>query len=409
MTDGNFYLGKEISLENNTLSEKAFLYKADHLTTHSMVFGMTGSGKTGLCIDMLEEAVDEDIPIIIIDPKGDLVNLALMFPDFSPQDFKRWVSPTEAAKKGKTLDEFAEEVAKKWKNGLESWGISRDQMLRVKNKAEVRIFTPGSSAGNRISILEGFKKPASNFEDNEEEMVEKIRNSVSALLALLDIDNDPLKSKPHILISNIIQHYWKLGRSLSIEELIINIQKPPISKLGVFEIDQLMGEKERTELSFKINNIVASPSFKFWSTGVALSVETLFKSNKKIPVNIFYIAHLMENERMFFVTLLLNEVVFWMRTQPGSGNLKYLLYMDEIFGYLPPYPQNPPSKEPLMILLKQARAFGLGIVLATQNTKDIDYKALTNMGTWFVGKLQTEGDRQRAPSGLPADGGRTSP
>ena len=200
MTDGNFYLGKEISLENNTLSEKAFLYKADHLTTHSMVFGMTGSGKTGLCMDLLEEAVDEDIPIIIIDPKGDLVNLALMFPDFSPKDFKRWVSPTEAAKKGKTLDEFAGEVAEKWKNGLESWGI---QMLRVKNKAEVRIFTPGSSAGKRICILEGFKKPASNFEDNEEEVVEKIRNSVSALLALMDIDNDPLKSTPHILISNM--------------------------------------------------------------------------------------------------------------------------------------------------------------------------------------------------------------
>lgn len=401
MADGNFYLGREISLKDRTLTEQRFLYRADHLTTHSMVFGMTGSGKTGLCLDLLEEAIEEDIPIIIIDPKGDLVNLALIFPDFSPEDFKSWVSLNEAAGQGKTVEEYAGEVAAKWKKGIESWGIYREQMQSITNKADIRIFTPGSSAGKRISILEGFKKPATNFEDDEEGMVEKIRTIVSALLALLDVDNDPLKSKPHILISNIIEYHWKLERSLSIEELIINIQRPPIKKLGVFEIDQLMDEKERTELSFKINNIIASPSFRFWTSGMPLSVGTLLnKNDKKIPVNIFYIAHLTDSERMFFVTLLFNEILFWMRTQPGSSNLKSLLYMDEIFGYLPPYPLNPPSKKPLLSLLKQARAFGLGIVLATQNPKDIDYKALTNMGTWFVGKLQAEGDRQRVMEGL---------
>ncbi|MCP4147420.1 MAG: ATP-binding protein, partial [bacterium] len=169
-----------------------------------------------------------------------------------------------------------------------------------------------------------------------------------------------------------------------------------------------------TELSFEINNIIASPSFRFWATGLPLSAETLYKGNaksgskgksksaaqKKVPVSIFYIAHLTGNERMFMVTLLLNEILYWIRTQPGSGNLKYLLYMDEIFGYLPPYPQNPPSKTPLLLMLKQARAFGLGLVLATQNPKDIDYKALTNMGTWFIGKLQADGDRERILEGL---------
>lgn len=400
MSDGKFFLGKEVSLKDNELTDQDYLYKSDHLTTHGIVFGMTGSGKTGLCIDLLEEAVAEDIPMILIDPKGDLTNLDLIFPEFSGEDFQPWVSPADAAKKGRSVEDFAKDMAEKWKTGLESWGIQKEQVENIKNKADVRIFTPGSSAGLRSSILEGFKKPDKDFEEDEEAMVEKIRSSVSALLALLDIENDPLKSKPHILISNIIEHYWRLGRSVSIEDLIINIQKPPIQKLGVFEVDQLIDEKERTELAFELNNIIASPTFRFWTSGMPLSAEMLFKKGDKVPVNIFYIAHLSDNERMFFVTLLLNEIVYWMRSQPGSGNLKYLVYMDEVFGYLPPYPQNPPSKNPLLILLKQARAFGLGVVLATQNPKDVDYKGLTNMGTWFVGKLQAEGDRERVMEGL---------
>lgn len=409
MSDGKFFLGKEASLQDLTLSDQEYLYKADHLTTHGMVFGMTGSGKTGLCIDMLEEAVAEDIPLILIDPKGDLTNLDLIFPDFLPADFQPWVSPVEAAKKGKSAAEYAKDTADKWKTGLESWGIKKEQVENIKNRADVRIFTPGSSAGMRISILDGFKKPDVDFADDEEGMVEKIRSSVSALLALLDIENDPLKSKPHILISNIIEHYWRLGRSVSIEDLIINIQKPPIQKLGVFAVDQMIDEKERAELSFQLNNIIASPTFRFWTTGAPLEAGSLFKKsgNNKLPVNVFYIAHLTDNERMFFVTLLLNEIVYWMRSQPGSGNLKYLVYMDEIFGYLPAYPQNPPSKNPLLILLKQARAFGLGVVLATQNPKDVDYKALTNMGTWFVGKLQAEGDRERVMEGLTGIAGQS--
>jgi len=400
MNDGKFYLGREVSQENKALTDKDYLYRADNLTTHGVIFGMTGSGKTGLCIDLLEEALAEDIPLILVDPKGDLVNLALMFPDLSPQAFKPWLAETEAAKEGKSLDEFATATADKWQKGLKTWGIEKEQIAALKEKIELRLFTPGSAAGMKISILEGFKKPDIDFAADEEALVDKIRSSVSALLALLDVDDDPLKSKPHILISNIIEHYWRLGKSVAIEDLIINIQKPPIQKLGVFNIDQLMEEKERIELSFKLNNLIASPSFRFWSSGMPLSAGQLFKKNGKVPINIFYIAHLSDNERMFFVTLLLNEIVYWMRQQPGSGSLKYLFYMDEVFGYLPAYPQNPPSKVPLLTLLKQARAFGLGILLATQNPKDIDYKGLTNMGSWFIGKLQAEGDRERVIEGL---------
>jgi len=402
MNDGNFYLGKEVKKDGKTLKEEKFLYEADNLTTHAMVFGMTGSGKTGLCIDLIEEAISEEIPLILIDPKGDLTNLKLMYPDFSPKNFEKWVSLTDAEKRGMTKTEYAHHESKKWMKGLENWDIDSKKVKTVKDKADIHIYTPGSSAGEKISILNGFAKPEESFEDDEEGMIEKIRNSVSALLSLLDIENDPLKSKPHILISNIIEHYWRLDKGISIEELIINIQKPPIKKLGVFDIEQMINKRERAELAFNINNIIASSGFRYWSSGTPLSAGELFKVKKEgtVPVNIFYIAHLPENERMFFVSLLLNEIVYWIRKQSGSGNLKYILYMDEIFGYLPPYPLNPPSKNPLLILLKQARAFGLGVVLATQNPKDVDYKGLTNMGTWFVGKLQAEGDRERVLEGL---------
>ena len=399
--DGSLFLGKEFSLEDGTLKDSKYLYDPADLTTHGVVFGMTGSGKTGLCIDFLEEAIAEDIPIVIIDPKGDVANLALMFPDLSPQQFKPWVSPVDAQKEGLSLDDYAAKVADKWQNGLESWGIGVDQVAALKQKMDFRVFTPGSGAGLPVSIIEGFKKPDGDFEDNEEDILEKIRNSVSALLSLLDIDSDPLKSQPHILISNIIQHFWRLGKDVSLEELILNIQKPPFKKLGVFDINRLIDEKDRIELAFKINNVISAPSFRYWSNGMPIDASLLYKtSGSKTPVNIFYIAHLSENERMFFVSLLLNEIVYWIRRQQGSSDLKYILYMDEIVGYLPPYPKNPPSKPPMMLLLKQARAFGLGVMLVTQNPKDIDYKALSNMGTWFIGKLQTELDRERVMEGL---------
>jgi hypothetical protein len=398
---GFFYLGKEFSQEKDKLLDQGYLYDASDLTTHGVVFGMTGSGKTGLCIGLLEEAIKEDIPVIIVDPKGDVANLALVFPELSPGDFKKWVSPTQAQREGKDLDTYAAEVAESWKKGLNSWGISREYILSLQQKMDLRIFTPGSSAGMPVSIVQGFKAPGAEMARDEEGLLEKIRNTVSALLSLLGISADPLTSQPHILISNIIDHYWRLGRDLTLEELILNIQKPPFQRLGVFEVNQLMDEKERVELAFKINNIVAAPSFRFWKTGMPLSAGRLFeKKAGKVPVNIFYIAHLNDNERMFFLSLLLNEIVDWIRKQSGATDLKYLFYMDEIYGYLPPYPQNPPSKNPLMILMKQARAFGLGVVLVTQNPKDIDYKALTNTGTWFIGKLQADTDRERVMEGL---------
>lgn len=404
--DGTFYLGRTFAPDQGRVTPDAYLYPATDLTTHAVVLGMTGSGKTGLCLDLLEEAIDEGIPVIVVDPKGDVSNLALLFPDLAPADFRPWVSPAEATRRGLSIDELAAETAGTWRKGLAGWDIDAGRLARIRARMDLRLFTPGSSAGQPVRIVEGFSRPAGDFQANEEALVEKIRTSVSALLSLLDEDSDPLTGKAHILLSSIIEHFWRLGRDVSLEELILNIQKPPITRLGVFEVDRVMDERERIGLAFKINNLMASPSFRFWNAGHSLSAGALYSSaDGRIPVNIFYIAHLSDNERMFFVSLLLNEIGYWIRTQPGATDLKYLFYMDEIYGYLPAYPKNPPSKPPLLTLLKQARAFGLGVVLVTQNPKDLDYKGLTNIGSWFIGRLQAEGDRERVMEGLRGVGG----
>ncbi len=397
--EGKFYLGK--IFEDGKLKDPV-LYKASHLTTHAMVFGMTGSGKTGLCIDLLEEAIDEGIPIIAVDPKGDVANLALIFDELTPERFLPWISQEEAAIKGKTPEAYAAEMAERWKKGLEEWGIGEDRLRRVREKSSLRIFTPGSTAGELVNIITGFERPPADFNSDPELAIEKIKNSVSALLSLLGMDTDPIKSSPHILLSSIIEYFWRQGKTVSLEDLILSIQHPPIKKLGVFDVDSIMDEKDRMDFALAVNNLVASPNFRLWREGFPLDGAALYRKSEagKTPVNIFYIAHLSESERMFFVSLLFNEVLAFIRTQPGSSQLKYLLYMDEIYGYLPAYPLNPPSKNPLLLLLKQARAFGLGIVLVTQNPKDVDYKGLTNMGTWFIGRLQAEGDRERVLEGL---------
>ncbi len=395
--EGKFYIGKKV--QNGILGEK-LLYKASHLTTHAVVFGMTGSGKTGLCIDLLEEAALQRVPIIAIDPKGDVTNLALVFPELTPESFLPWISEEEASFKGKTKEEYARELADKWRKGLQTWDISPERLKEFREKVQVRIFTPGSTAGLLVNIVSGFEKPPYDFHQDPELYLEKIKNSVSALLNLLGEEADPLKNPAHIFLSTIIEHFWSKGRELSLENLILAIQQPPIKKMGVFDIDTIFPPQQRLSLALKMNNLVASPNFRLWRQGQPLDPSSLYVGEGKTPINIFYIAHLSEKERMFFVSLLFNEVLSFVRTLPGSSQLKYLLYMDEIFGYLPPYPYNPPSKNPLLLLLKQARAFGLGLVLVTQNPKDIDYKGLTNIGTWFIGKLQAEGDRERVLEGL---------
>ena len=397
---GAFYLGRPFDLENKRPAEGLLLYDSKDLVTHAVCVGMTGSGKTGLCIDLLEEAAIDGIPAIIIDPKGDLANLLLTFPELRPEDFRPWVNAEDAQKKGLTVDEFAAQQAKVWSEGLASWGQESSRIKRLRDAADFRIYTPGSNAGIPVSILSSFAAPPAQVREDAELLNERISTTVTSLLGLVRIDADPIRSREHILLSNIINQAWASGTNLDLASLISQIQAPPVTRIGVMELESFFPSKDRFELAMALNSLLAAPGFSSWLEGEPLDIQNiLYTTDGKPRLAIFSIAHLSDAERMFFVSLLLNQVLGWVRSQSGTTSLRAILYMDEIFGYFPPV-ANPPSKQPLMTLLKQGRAFGLGVVLVTQNPVDLDYKGLSNTGTWFIGRLQTERDKARVIEGL---------
>lgn len=397
---GAFYLGREYDLRSGKTTAMPLLYDAKDLTTHAVVVGMTGSGKTGLCISMLEEAALDNIPAIVIDPKGDISNLLLTFPELSATDFQPWVDPSQASRNGQTIEEFAKSTAKLWKDGLESWGQGPDRIRTLRDKVDISIFTPGSNAGIPITVLKSFDAPTANVIDDSDLFRERIHSATSGLLALLGINADPIQSREFILVSKIFDAAWRTGKNLDIASLIGEIQTPPFKKVGIIELEKFYPEKDRMTLAMTLNNLLASPSFEAWLQGEPLNIKNLLHTETGKPrISILSIAHLSDKERMFFVTILLNEMISWMRTQAGTSSLRALLYMDEVFGYFPPQ-SNPPSKTPMLTLLKQARAYGLGCILATQNPVDLDYKGLSNTGTWFLGRLQTERDKARVLEGL---------
>ena len=396
-----FYLGRIFDPKKGEVTADPLMYDPDDLTTHAVAVGMTGSGKTGLCIDLLEEAALQGIPAIMIDPKGDITNTLLHFPELRPEDFQPWVNPDQARREDKTIEQAAADAAGLWKNGLEKWGIGPDRIQALKDSAHFAIYSPGSDAGIPVNILSSLKAPDLTWDEHREILIEKISGIVLGLLGLVGLDDiDPVRSREHILLSNIFESAWSVGKDLDLTELILQIQNPPFEKLGVLELDSFFPEKDRLDLSILLNNILAAPTFQSWIEGQSLDIESLlFGKDGRPRHSVFYIAHLSDAERMFFVTLLYSTVETWMRTQKGSTTLRALIYFDEIFGYLPPV-KNPPSKTPMLRMLKQARAFGVGQVLVTQNPVDVDYKALSNAGTWFIGKLQTEQDKNRLLDGL---------
>ncbi|MBN2287365.1 MAG: DUF87 domain-containing protein, partial [Tissierellales bacterium] len=397
---GVFYLGKEINADSGESTDNLLLYDSKDLTTHAVCLGMTGSGKTGLCISLLEEAAIDGIPALIIDPKGDMTNLALQFPQLSAEEFLPWINKDEALKSDKSEQAYAQKQAEMWSHGLATWNQTGDRIKRLKDAAELTIFTPGSTAGKSISILDSFSAPPKEIIDDNDTYSERIASTATSLLGLLGIDADPLQSREHILLSTILNFYWAQRKDLDLSSLIHAVQTPPVTKVGIFDLEDFYPAKERFGLAMALNNLLAAPAFQTWFEGEALDIDRLLYTDKGKPrLSILYIAHLNDAERMFFIALLLNQVLSWMRQQSGTTSLRALLYFDEIFGYLPPI-GNPPSKKPLMTLLKQARAFGLGIVIATQNPVDLDYKGLSNIGSWFIGRLQTERDRARVLDGL---------
>jgi hypothetical protein len=397
---GMFYLGKAYDLEQRQLSSGLVLYESKQLTTHAVCVGMTGSGKTGLCLALLEEAAIDGIPVIAIDPKGDLGNLLLSFPELRGEDFAPWVDPEEAMRKGLSRDEFAEQMAMTWRERLAAWDQDGARIKRFRDSTDLAIYTPGSSAGVPLTVLRSFTAPPPALVGQRESYRERVASAVSGLLALLGVDADPMSSREHILLSNVLDHAWRAGRELDMPGVIHAVQSPPFEKVGVIDLETFFPAKDRFALAMKLNNLLASPGFATWMEGEALDVGNLLYTKEGKPrLSILSIAHLSDEERMFFVTILLNEVLTWIRTQPGTSSLRAILYMDEIFGYFPPSAK-PPSKVPMLTLLKQARAFGLGIVLATQNPVDLDYKGLSNAGTWFLGRLQTKRDKDRVLEGL---------
>ncbi|MFK8110557.1 MAG: ATP-binding protein [Rubripirellula sp.] len=402
----SFYLGRHFDLDSNEMTEDLLMYDAKDLCTHAMCVGMTGSGKTGLCLSLLEEAAIDGIPAICVDPKGDLANLMLTFPDLEPSDFQEWLEEGEATRKGVTLDELGQQKAKLWKDGLASWGQDGQRIQKLKDAVDVAIYTPGSNIGLPMTVLKSFDAPPPEARGDTELIGDRVTGAVSGLLTLMGIDADPMTSPEHILLSSILSHQWTEGKNVGIGQLIRLIQSPPIKRIGVVDLDSFMSASDRGKLAMRLNNLLASPAFASWLEGEGLSIKRLLHTPEGKPrLTILSIAHLNDSERMFFVTILLNELVAWMRTQQGTSSLRAMFYMDEVAGYFPPV-KNPPSKPPMLTLLKQARAFGLGITLVTQNPVDLDYKGLSNIGTWFLGRLQTERDKARVLEGLEGAAGQ---
>jgi hypothetical protein len=396
---GAFYLGREIDSQSQQPGAD-LLYDSRDLTTHAVCIGMTGSGKTGLCLSLLEEAALDGVPAIAIDPKGDIANLMLTFPELRPEDFQPWVDTGEAARKNQSVEDFAATTAANWKKGLAEWNQDGARIQRMRNAAEVAVYTPGSKSGRPLSVLRSFAAPGAATLDDSTALKERIGAAVAGLLGLLGIDADPIKSREYLLLSAILDAAWRKGRSPDLAAVIQAVQKPPFEKIGVFDVENFYPAKERMELALRVNGLLASPGFDAWLAGDALDIQRLLYTEAGKPrIAIISIAHLNDAERMFVVTLVANELVAWMRRQSGTTSLRAVFYMDEVFGYFPPSAM-PPSKLPLLTLMKQARAFGLGVVLSTQNPVDLDYKGLGNAGTWLIGRLQTERDKDRVIEGL---------
>jgi DNA helicase HerA-like ATPase len=394
VAEQGFYLGKRVDGEGDLVLDPG------DLTTHAVIVGMTGSGKTGLGIVLLEEALSKGIPALILDPKGDMGNLALTFPDLSPASFRPWIDEAAARDAGVSPDEFAAQTAERWQKGLAEHGIGPERIAEFRAKVDVQLYTPGSEAGVPLNVIGSLEAPALSWDEDEETIRDEIEGTVSSLLGLIGVDADPLGSREHVLLANLLEHSWRAGADLDLPTLIGQVQTPPLRKLGVFDVDAFLPPKERGELAVKLNSLVASPSFAAWGRGPALAPETLLTTADGRPrAAVVYLSHLSEQERQLVVTLILSRLITWMHGQSGTSDLRALVYLDEIYGFAPPTAA-PPSKKPILTLMKQARAFGIGMVVATQNPVDLDYKAMANAGSWFVGRLQTERDKERVLEGL---------
>ena len=395
----DLYLGRTVA------ESKPLLYDSRDLVTHGVCVGMTGSGKTGLCVDLLEEALLSDVPLFLLDPKGDVTNLLLLFPDLRGEDFAPWVDPDSALRAGRSVAEEGAAQAKLWREGLEKWNVPLESIRKLRDGSAWRVFTPGSRAAEPVDVLGSLDVPAGlDWDRDEEALRDEVRGLVVGLLGLAGIEADPVSDARPILVARVVEEAWKANRALDLAGLVALVENPPFPRVGAVELDAFLPREKRRELSHALNNLLASPDFESWREGTPLDPAKLARDKSGRPAcNLFYLAHLDDRERMFFVSRFLDRLWSWTRTQTGTSDLRALLYFDEVMGFLPPVAE-PPSKRPLLSLLKQGRAFGVGSLLVTQNPVDLDYKALTNAGTWMVGRLQAERDKERLLDGLEGAG-----
>jgi DNA helicase HerA-like ATPase len=400
----SLYLGSSVDPRTLQPDGGYAVVDPDNLVRHAVCVGMTGSGKTGLCVALLEELAMAGVPLIVIDPKGDMTNLALAFEQHRPEDFAKWVDPAVAKREGVSVEEYARQLSEKWRAGLADSQVGPERVQAFTRNAKVTIWTPGSTSGEAVDVLGSLAAPPEGVADDEEGLLELVVGSVSALLSLVGSEADPVTDPAHLTLSRIVELAWRAGESLDLHALITRLADPPFDKIGVFPVDKFFPRADRMKLAMQLNGLVASPAFAPWSQGSPLDPDAWLAPGEKTPIHVFYLAHLDEPRRMFFVSQLLNRIVAWSRRQPGTSALRALVYFDEVFGYLPPYPKNPPTKKPVLTLMKQARAVGVGTMLVTQNPVDVDYAALSNAGTWFVGRLQTKQDREKVVEGLAGAG-----
>ncbi len=401
---GHLFVGETIDGDSGERTGEPVLLESADFTTHGVIVGMTGSGKTGLGVVLIEETLLSGVPVLAIDPKGDLGNLCLTFPDLAPGDFEPWIDEGTARVQDTTVSDLAAKTAGSWKDGLASWDLGSDDVSELGQAATPVIYTPGGSNGVPLDVLGRLSVPTT---DDVGARQDEVDSTVGGLLALVGIDSDPLSGREHILMANLISRAWEAGNDLDLPTLLGQILDPPIRKLGVLDLETFFPASDRQGLVLKLNGLLASPSFAAWATGAPLDIEKmLWDESGKARAAVLSLGHLEETERQFAVTLVLSKLISWMRTQSGTGELRVMVYLDEVMGLAPPV-GNPPTKKPILTLLKQARAFGVGLVLSTQNPVDLDYKAISNAGTWLIGRLQTEQDKNRLVDGLRSADGAT--